>query len=136
MARHSASASWQLERAQTALRMRHSQARFWRPVIGVVWLLGAGAYFWVGIGEVGRGYFLTWVSASLWGWIWPRHVVTFQGRFYEPQTLAEWLRQMVYGNSLSSWLLESLLIGMLPALACVVALVGYARRRSQEPVVE
>ena len=47
MAQHSTSASWQLERTQTALRMRHSQARFWRPIIGGIWLLSSGAYFWV-----------------------------------------------------------------------------------------
>ena len=119
MARHSTSASWQLERAQTALRMRHSQARFWRPLIGLVWLLGAGLYFWVKIGELGRAYLPTWVSASFWGWLWPRHLVAFQGRFYEPVALAEWLRQMVYGSPLSSWVLESLLMGLLPALAVI-----------------
>ena len=78
----------------------------------------------------------SWVNASFWGWLWPRHLVTFQGRWYAPQTLAAWLQQTVYGNPLSSWLLESLLMGMLPALACVLAVVGYARRRSQQPLVE
>ena len=53
----STSTFWQLERAQTALRMRQSQARFWRPVIGVVWLLCSAIYVWVGIGAVGRAYF-------------------------------------------------------------------------------
>jgi hypothetical protein len=119
MARYSTSTFWQLERTQTELRMRHRHAQFWRPMIGVVWLLSAGGYLWVGIGEVGRGHFWPWLNASFWGWIWPRRVVAFQGRWYAPQTLTEWLQQTVYGNPLSSWLLESLLMGMLPALVCV-----------------
>jgi hypothetical protein len=82
------------------------------------------------------GVFFPWVHASFWGWLWPRHLVAFQGRWYAPQTLAQWLQQTVYGNPLSSWLLEALLMGMLPALTCVVAVVGYARRRSRQPVVE
>jgi len=136
MAKVSSSIFWQLERTQTALRMRQSQARFWRPVIGVVWLLSAAVYLWIGIGGQGRMYFLVWVNASFWGWLWPRHLVSFQGRWYAPQALAHWLQQTVYGNPISSWFLESLLMGMLPALACVVAVVVYARRRSQHPVVE
>ena len=136
MAKVSTSTFWQLERAQTALRMRQSQARFWRPVIGVVWLLCSAVYLWVGIGATGRAYFAVWVKASFWGWLWPRHLVTFKGDWYAPQALASWLQQTVYGNLLSSWLLESLLMGMVPALAGVLAVVGYARRRSQSPVVE
>src|SRR5262245_40622531 len=136
MARYSTSTFWQLERTQTELRMRHSHAKFWRPVIGVVWLVSAAVYLVVGIGQVGRGHLWVWVNASFWGWMWPRHMVTFQDRWYEPQTLTAWLQQTVYGNPLSTWLLESLLMGMLPALACVLALLGYARRRAQEPVGE
>src|SRR5262249_51277850 len=116
MARYSGSTFWQLERAQTELRMRHSQAQFWRPLIGVVWLLGSVIYLWVGIGKGGRSSFWVWLNASVWGWLWPRHFVVYQGQWYEPQTLAAWLQQTVYGNTLSSWLLESLLMGMLPAL--------------------
>src|ERR1700741_3219717 len=95
MAKVSTSTFWQLERAQTALRMRQSQARFWRPVIGVVWLLCSAVYLWVGIGTAGRGYFVVWLNASFWGWLWPRHLVAFQGRWYAPQTLAHWLQQTV-----------------------------------------
>jgi hypothetical protein len=135
MAKVSTSTFWQLERVQTALRMRQSQARFWRPVIGVVWLLCSAIYLWVGIGAAGRASFAVWVKASFWGWLWPRHLVAFQGHWYAPQTLASWLQQTVYGNPLSSWLLESLLMGMVPALAGVLAVIGYARRRSQKPII-
>ena len=88
MAKVSTSTFWQLERAQRALRMRQSQARFWRPVIGVVWLLCSAIYLWVGIGAAGRASFAVWVKASFWGWLWPRHLVAFQGHWYAPQTLA------------------------------------------------
>jgi hypothetical protein len=79
MARYSTSTFWQLERAQTELRMRHSHAQFWRPVIGVTWLLGSGVFLWMGIGEAGRGSFWPWLNASVWGWLWPRHLVAYQG---------------------------------------------------------
>jgi hypothetical protein len=84
----------------------------------------------------GRANFAVWVNASFWGWLWPWHLVAFQGRWYAPQTLATWLQQTVYGNPLSSWLLESLVMGMLPALASVCAVVSCARRRSQPPLSE
>jgi hypothetical protein len=80
MAKYSTSTFWQLERTRTALRMRQSQARFWRPVIAVVWLLCAAVYLWVGIGALGREYFVAWLNASLWGWLWPQHLVIFHGR--------------------------------------------------------
>lgn len=133
MPRHSSSTSFQFERAQTDIRMRQSRWRFWTRPILLVWLLSAAVYLYINLTIEGRSYFTTLLSASFWGWLWPSHLVPYQGKFYDPIILATWLQKYVYGNSLSSMLIESLLMGALPAVACIAGAIWYARRRAQEP---
>src|SRR5262249_54224818 len=98
--------------------------------------LSAGSYFLVRVGQVGRQLLLPWVWSSFWASAWPPFVVSLHGQRTTAGALAPWLSQTVYHQSLSAWLLESGVMGSLPAVAMVLLGWWYVRQRTQRPTLE